>query len=88
MQNHKDFSSLGQFYVSDCKNCCKLKVYDEVSDFQSKHIGDKMHLRNSWALEAVVVVLFSIKQCIVKNNMSIYLAYVFKIWRCEWIYYS
>ena len=47
MQNHKDFSSLGQFYVSDCKNCCKLKVYDEVSDFQSKHIGDKMHLRNS-----------------------------------------
>ena len=82
------FSSHGQFYVSDCKNSCQLRVYDEVNDFRSKHIDNKTHLRNFPALEAAVLVLFNRKLCIVKNKMGISLAYVSKIWRCEWIYCS
>ena len=61
MQYHKDFSSFSQFYVSDCKNNCKLKVYDVVSDLWSKHIDNKMHLRNSQAFKVVVLVSFSKK---------------------------
>lgn len=68
----------GQLYALDCKDGCKLRVYDEVADTWSKHIDSKMHLGNSRALEAATLVLLNKKLCIIRNNMSITLVDVLK----------
>ncbi|KAI4377348.1 hypothetical protein MLD38_014990 [Melastoma candidum] len=68
----------GQLYASDCKDGCKLRVYDEVSDSWSKHIDSKMHMGNSQALEAAALVSLKGKLCIIRNNMSISVVDVLK----------
>lgn len=65
-------------YALDCKDGCKLKIYDETSGSWRVHIDSKMHLGSSKALEAAALIPFKGKLCIVRNNMSISLVDVSK----------
>eukprot|EP00268_Persea_americana_P013453 TRINITY_DN1590_c0_g2_i2.p2 TRINITY_DN1590_c0_g2~~TRINITY_DN1590_c0_g2_i2.p2 ORF type:complete len:134 (-),score=26.79 TRINITY_DN1590_c0_g2_i2:954-1355(-) len=68
----------GQLYALDCKDGCKLRVYDITTGAWSKHIDSTLHLGNSWALEAAALVPLNGKLCIIRNNMSISLGDVSK----------
>ncbi|XXG68734.1 hypothetical protein AAC387_Pa06g1753 [Persea americana] len=68
----------GQLYALDCKDGCKLRVYDVTTGAWSKHIDSTLHLGNSGALEAAALVPLNGKLCIIRNNMSISLGDVSK----------
>lgn len=68
----------GRLYALNCKDGCKLRLYDETTDSWSKHIDSKMHLGNSKALEAAAVLPLNGKLGIIRNNMSISLVDVSK----------
>lgn len=68
----------GRLYALECKDGCKVRVYDEKTDSWSKHIDSKMHLGNSKALEAAALLPLNGKLCIIRNNMSISLVDVSK----------
>ncbi|KAL0340518.1 UNVERIFIED_CONTAM: F-box/kelch-repeat protein [Sesamum radiatum] len=68
----------GSLYALDCKDGCKLRIYDETSGSWSKRIDSKMHLGNSKALEAAAILPLNGKLCIIRNNMSISLIHVSK----------
>jgi hypothetical protein len=68
----------GHLYALECKDGCKLRVYDEATDAWSKHIDSKTHLGNSRALEAAALLPLNGKLCIIRNNMSISLVDVSK----------
>ncbi|KAF3780192.1 F-box/kelch-repeat protein [Nymphaea thermarum] len=61
----------GQLYALDCRDGCRLRVYDGATDSWSKQIDSRLHLGNSRALEAAALVPLSGKLCIIRNNMSI-----------------
>ncbi|OVA00451.1 F-box domain [Macleaya cordata] len=62
----------GNLYNVDCKDGCKLRIYDMATDSWSKHIDSKLHLGNSRDLRAVALVQLNGKLlCIIRNNMSI-----------------
>uniref|UniRef100_A0A6V7QPP0 F-box domain-containing protein n=1 Tax=Ananas comosus var. bracteatus TaxID=296719 RepID=A0A6V7QPP0_ANACO len=61
----------GQLYTVDCRDGCKLRIYDARSHSWSEFIDSKQHLGSSRALEAAALVPFRGKLCIVRNNMSI-----------------
>ncbi|KAL8480285.1 hypothetical protein ACS0TY_026996 [Phlomoides rotata] len=61
----------GTLYALDCKDGCKLRIYEESSGSWVKHIDSEMHLGNSKALEAAAVLPLNGKLCIIRNNMSI-----------------
>jgi hypothetical protein len=61
----------GRLYALDCRDGCKLRVYDEASDTWNKFIDSKLHLGSSHALEAAALVPLNGKLCIVRNNMSV-----------------
>uniref|UniRef100_A0A1D1XIU3 F-box/kelch-repeat protein At1g55270 n=1 Tax=Anthurium amnicola TaxID=1678845 RepID=A0A1D1XIU3_9ARAE len=60
-----------RLYALDCKDGCKLRVYDGASDSWNKFTDSKLHLGNSRALEAAALVSLNEKLCIIRNNMSI-----------------
>lgn len=68
----------GHLYALDCKDGCKLRIYDETSGSWSKHIDSKLHLGDSKAFEAAAVLPLNGKLCIIRNNMSISLVDVSK----------
>ncbi|KAK6945087.1 Kelch repeat type 1 [Dillenia turbinata] len=68
----------GQLYALECKDGCKLRVYDEANGSWSKHIDSKLHLGNSKAWEAAALLPLNGKLCIIRNNMSISLVDVSK----------
>lgn len=61
----------GSLYALECKDGCKIRVYDEATDSWSKHIDSNVHLGNSKNLEAAALVPLNGKLCIIRNNMSI-----------------
>ncbi|KAI3434220.1 F-box domain-containing protein [Psidium guajava] len=61
----------GQLYALDCRDGCKLRVYDRDTDSWNRFIDSKLHLGNSRALEAAALVPLNGKLCIIRNNMSI-----------------
>lgn len=61
----------GQLYALDCKDGCRMRVYDSVNDSWDRLIDSKLHLGNSHALEAAALLPLGGKLCIVRNNMSI-----------------
>ncbi|KAK4440450.1 F-box/kelch-repeat protein [Sesamum alatum] len=61
----------GKLYALDCRDGCKLRVYDEDTDSWNRFIDSKLHLGNSRALEAAALVPLNGKLCIIRNNMSI-----------------
>ncbi|PIA53867.1 hypothetical protein AQUCO_00900449v1 [Aquilegia coerulea] len=61
----------GNLYALDCRDGCKLRVYDEATDSWKKFMDSKLHLGSSQALEAAALVPLNGKLCIIRNNMSI-----------------
>ncbi|KAK1264394.1 F-box/kelch-repeat protein [Acorus gramineus] len=61
----------GRLYAVDCRDGCKLRVYDEAADSWSKHCDSKSHLGSSQASEAAALIPLGRKLCVVRNNMSI-----------------
>ncbi|GKV30338.1 hypothetical protein SLEP1_g39155 [Rubroshorea leprosula] len=61
----------GRLYALDCRDGCKLRVYDEATDSWNKFIDSNLHLGSSQALEAAALVPLNGKLCIIRNNMSI-----------------
>ncbi|CAM8910259.1 unnamed protein product [Rhodiola kirilowii] len=61
----------GKLYALDCRDGCKLRVYDEATETWKKFIDSKLHLGSSRALEAAALVPLNGKLCIIRNNMSI-----------------
>lgn len=61
----------GHLYALDCRDGCKVRVYDRVTDSWNKFIDSKLHLGSSRALEAAALVPLNGKLCIIRNNMSI-----------------
>lgn len=61
----------GKLYCLECKDGCKLRVYNDATDSWSKHVDSKMHLGSSRALEAAALVPLQGRLCIIRNNMSI-----------------
>ncbi|KAL5975798.1 hypothetical protein ACLOJK_020126 [Asimina triloba] len=61
----------GKLYALDCRDGCRLRIYDETTDTWSKRVDSRLHLGDSRVLEAVALVALSGKLCIVRNNMSI-----------------
>ncbi|KAF9612492.1 hypothetical protein IFM89_000414 [Coptis chinensis] len=44
----------GHLYALDCKDGCKLRIYNSDTDSWSKHIDGKLHMGSSRALEKTV----------------------------------
>ncbi|KAL2486065.1 F-box/kelch-repeat protein [Abeliophyllum distichum] len=61
----------GKLYALDCRDGCKLRVYNEATNSWNRFIDSKLHLGNSRALEAAALVHLNDKLCIIRNNMSI-----------------
>ncbi|XVF69774.1 hypothetical protein PTKIN_Ptkin11bG0108900 [Pterospermum kingtungense] len=61
----------GRLYALDCRDGCKLRVYDGATDSWNKFIDSKLHLGSFRALEAAALVPLNGKLCIIRNNMSL-----------------
>ncbi|KAL5982885.1 hypothetical protein ACLOJK_016964 [Asimina triloba] len=61
----------GKLYALDCRDGCRLRIYDETTDTWSKRVDSSLHLGDSRVLEDVALVALNGKLCIVRNNMSI-----------------
>ncbi|XP_052134439.1 F-box/kelch-repeat protein At1g55270-like [Oryza glaberrima] len=61
----------GKLYSSDCRDGCKLRVYDPNTGTWAKFMDSKHHLGSSRAFEAAALVTLNGKLCIIRNNMSI-----------------
>ncbi|GAB2276940.1 hypothetical protein Dimus_011648 [Dionaea muscipula] len=61
----------GQLYALDCRDGCKLRVYDDSTDSWNRFIDSRVHFGSSRALEAAALVPLNGKLCIIRNNMSI-----------------
>ncbi|XP_039116666.1 F-box/kelch-repeat protein At1g55270 [Dioscorea cayenensis subsp. rotundata] len=61
----------GRLYALDCRDGCRLRVYDGATDSWNKSVDSKLHLGSSRALEAAALVSINGKLCIIRNNMSI-----------------
>ncbi|PRQ35663.1 putative galactose oxidase/kelch, beta-propeller, galactose oxidase, beta-propeller [Rosa chinensis] len=51
----------GQLYALDCRDGCKVRVYDRVTDSWNKFIDSKLHLGSSRALEAAALVPLNVE---------------------------
>nr|KYP41782.1 F-box/kelch-repeat protein At1g55270 family [Cajanus cajan] len=70
--NHcKCISLNGQLYALDCRDGCKLTVYDRETDSWKNFIDSKVHLGSSPAFDVVAPVSLNGKLCIIRQNMSI-----------------
>ncbi|KAL8159481.1 hypothetical protein V2J09_001018 [Rumex salicifolius] len=61
----------GKLYAVDCKDGCKLKVFDEEKNSWSKFMDSRVHLGSSRGVEAAALVNLNGKLCIIRNNMSV-----------------
>jgi hypothetical protein len=61
----------GRLYSADCRDGCKLRVYDADTGLWTRFMDSRRHLRSSRAFEAVALISLNGKLCIVRNNMSI-----------------
>lgn len=61
----------GNLYAIECRDGCKLRVYDKETGAWSRTIDSKMHLGNSKSLEAASLLSLNGKLCVVRNDMSI-----------------
>ncbi|XP_010534884.1 PREDICTED: F-box/kelch-repeat protein At1g55270 [Tarenaya hassleriana] len=60
----------GRLYALDCRDGCKLRIYDESTDSWNKFVDSKLHLGSSRSVEAAALVPLGGKLCIIRNNMS------------------
>ncbi|XP_020694150.1 F-box/kelch-repeat protein At1g55270 [Dendrobium catenatum] len=61
----------GRLFSSDCRDGCKLRVYDDATDSWSRFMDSKLHLGSSVSLEAAAFVSLNGKLAVIRNNMSI-----------------
>ncbi|KAL0921643.1 hypothetical protein M5K25_008737 [Dendrobium thyrsiflorum] len=61
----------GRLYSSDCRDGCKLRVYDDATDSWRRFMDSKLHLGSSQSLEAAAFVSLNGKLVVIRNNMSI-----------------
>uniref|UniRef100_J3LKD7 F-box domain-containing protein n=1 Tax=Oryza brachyantha TaxID=4533 RepID=J3LKD7_ORYBR len=61
----------GRLYSADCRDGCKLRVYDGDTRSWTRFIDSRRHLGSSRAFEAAALVSLNGKICIIRNNMSI-----------------
>ncbi|KAG0485520.1 hypothetical protein HPP92_009368 [Vanilla planifolia] len=61
----------GRLYSSDCRDGCKLRVYDHSTDSWSRFMDSGLHLGSSRTFEAAAFVSLSGKLAVIRNNMSI-----------------
>ncbi|KAG6512567.1 F-box/kelch-repeat protein At1g55270-like isoform X2 [Zingiber officinale] len=61
----------GRLFATDCRDGCKLRVFEWATDSWSKFVDSKHHLGNSQAYEAASFVSLDGKLGIIRNNMSI-----------------
>ncbi|KAI3902453.1 hypothetical protein MKW92_014922 [Papaver armeniacum] len=64
-------STNGNFYALDCKDGCRLRIYDVATDTWGNHIDSDFHLGSSRSLKALTLIQLKEKLCITRNNMSI-----------------
>jgi hypothetical protein len=60
-----------KLYALDCRDGCKIRVYDETTNSWNRFIDSKVHLGGSNAVEAAALVPLNGKLCIIRNNMSL-----------------
>ncbi|KAL6649286.1 hypothetical protein ACP70R_013510 [Stipagrostis hirtigluma subsp. patula] len=60
-----------QLYSADCRDGCKLRIYDRETGSWTRFVDIRHHLGSSRALEAAALVSLNGKLCIIRNNMSI-----------------
>jgi Kelch motif/F-box domain len=60
-----------RLYVVDCKDGCKLRVYDKNTHSWIKFGDSKQHSGITRSSEAAALVALNGKLCVVRNNMSI-----------------
>lgn len=61
----------GRLYAADCKDGCRLRVYDEAAATWSGCADNRHHLGSSHALEAAAMVALRGKLCVVRNDMGV-----------------
>ncbi|KAL4591339.1 hypothetical protein LXL04_004297 [Taraxacum kok-saghyz] len=61
----------GKLFALDCRDGCKIRVYEEDTNSWKKFIDSKLHLGSSPAMEAAALVNLNGRLCIIRNNMSI-----------------
>uniref|UniRef100_A0A0A9D8F1 Uncharacterized protein n=1 Tax=Arundo donax TaxID=35708 RepID=A0A0A9D8F1_ARUDO len=61
----------GRLYSADCRDGCKLRVYNRETGSWTRFMDTRRHLGSSRALEAAALVSLNGKLCIIRNNMSI-----------------
>ncbi|EAZ25721.1 hypothetical protein OsJ_09555 [Oryza sativa Japonica Group] len=61
----------GRLYSAECRDGCKLRVYDRDTRSWTRFMDSRRHLGNSRAFEAAALVSLNGKICIIRNNMSI-----------------
>ncbi|URD96301.1 Kelch motif [Musa troglodytarum] len=61
----------GRLYASECRDPCKLRVFEGATDSWNKFMDSKHHLGNSRGFEAASFVSLNGKLGIIRNNMSI-----------------
>ncbi|KAF9613928.1 hypothetical protein IFM89_013175 [Coptis chinensis] len=60
----------GHLYALDCKDGCKLRIYNSDTDSWSKHIDSKLHMGSSRALEATALLPLNGKLCIIRTEAT------------------
>lgn len=61
----------GRLFALECRDGCRLRVYDGAADAWTTFMDSGAHLGSSRALEAAALVPLNGKLCIVRNNMSV-----------------
>uniref|UniRef100_A0A453IVD7 FKB95-like N-terminal Kelch domain-containing protein n=1 Tax=Aegilops tauschii subsp. strangulata TaxID=200361 RepID=A0A453IVD7_AEGTS len=61
----------GRLYSVDCRDACKLRVYDGDKGLWTRFIDSRRHLGSSRSFEAVALVSLDGKICVIRNNMGI-----------------
>ncbi|VAI09276.1 unnamed protein product [Triticum turgidum subsp. durum] len=61
----------GRLYSVDCRDACKLRVYDGDKGLWTRFMDSRRHLGSSRSFEAVALVSLDGKICVIRNNMGI-----------------
>ncbi|KAJ3702705.1 hypothetical protein LUZ61_006410 [Rhynchospora tenuis] len=61
----------GRLYAVDCKDGCKLRVYDRSTCSWTRFTDSKNHMGSSRVFDAAALVSLNGKLCVIRNDMSI-----------------
>ncbi|KAK3156311.1 hypothetical protein QOZ80_2AG0105490 [Eleusine coracana subsp. coracana] len=61
----------GRLYAADCKDGCRLRVYDQAADAWTVCVDSGLHRGRSQAVEASAIVALGNRLCVVRNDMTV-----------------